>query len=124
MKKYYNKEIPTEISVVYGGRHYGKTYREFEKIKTRIEELEEENKRLKENQSGFTLEEYTRILNDYQELQQRINKAIDLVDKNIILDEDILKNAKKLGLDENHIKQISNDLNLYKCLKIELKGEE
>ena len=57
-------------------------------------------------------------------LENRINNAINLIDKNIMIDENILKNAKKLGLDENRIKQISTDLNLYKFLKTELKGEE
>jgi len=32
--------------------------------------LQEEIKRLKQNQSGFTLENYTRILNDYNELKE------------------------------------------------------
>lgn len=33
MKKYYNKEIPTEIHFIYGGRHSGKTYYELKKLK-------------------------------------------------------------------------------------------
>ncbi len=32
MTKYYNKEIPTEIHFIYGGRHSGKTYLSLMKI--------------------------------------------------------------------------------------------
>jgi len=35
-----------------------------------ITDLQQENERLKQNQSGFTLENYTRILNDYYELKE------------------------------------------------------
>ena len=35
-----------------------------------ITNLQQENEKLKENQSGFTLEDYTRLLNNYQELQK------------------------------------------------------
>lgn len=81
--------------------------------------LKQENNRLKEenNHLNELCDEYYK---SFEKLLKRVNKAIDLIDKNIMIDEDILK--RKLGLDENHIKQISNDLNLYKCLKIELKG--
>lgn len=41
--------------------------------------------------------EVNKLFKENKELKSRINKSIDLVDKNIILDEDILKNAKKLG---------------------------
>ena len=77
MTKYYNKNIPIEISVADGGRHYGKTYREFEKIKTRIEELEKENKRLK-----FAMQDTYDSANDTcGELQQRIDKAIEYIEE-------------------------------------------
>lgn len=70
MSKYYNKKIPIEINVVYGGRHYGKTYREFEKLKTRIEELVKENKKLK-----FAMKDTYDSANDTcGELQQRIKE--------------------------------------------------
>lgn len=47
MSKYWTNNIPSEIHFIYGGRDSGKTYREFEKLKTRIKELKEENKFLK-----------------------------------------------------------------------------
>lgn len=90
------------------------TAQEFALLKQENNRLKEKNRHLKE----LCDVAYT----SFEKLLKRVNKTIDLVDKNIMLDEDILKNAKNLGLDEHHIKQISNDLNLYKCLKIELKG--
>lgn len=47
MSKYYNKKIPIEINVVYGGRQSGKTYYEFNKIKQENIRLKEELKTYK-----------------------------------------------------------------------------
>ena len=75
MSKYYNKEIPTEINCVYGGRQSGKTYYEFNKLEQRIRELEEENKRL-----NFCMKDTYDSANDIcSELQQRIDKAIEYI---------------------------------------------
>lgn len=123
MTKYYNKKIPIEISVVYGGRHYGKTYREFEKIKKRIEELEKENKRLKfamqdtydsandtcgELQQRIKeLEEelyelkgdYSIVVTGYKKLQQRLNKAIEFINSTCCL----LASGNYIDLDKNDV---------------------
>ena len=39
MSKYYNKELPVEVHVMYGGRRSGATYREIEKLRKENEEL-------------------------------------------------------------------------------------
>lgn len=80
MRKYYNKEIPTEINVVYGGRRFGKTYYEFNKIKEENERLKEENIKLNvkllDFHSVFCDKQHT--IND---LRDRINKAIELLER-------------------------------------------
>ena len=86
MKKYYNKEIPTEIHVVYGGRRSGKTYYELKKLK-------EEYNKLKEN--NFEL------FKSYERLVNRIGKAIEYINNTDLgtLDkwklQEILKGGKK-----------------------------
>lgn len=70
MTKYYNKDIPTEIHFVYGGRHSGKTYREYEKLKTRINEFEEEHKR----DYDLLIERHNKLFNDYKELEEENNQ--------------------------------------------------
>lgn len=124
MTKYYDKDIPTEIHFIYGGRYAGKTYREFEKLEEKynklkkdvsfkdkeIDRLEGENKKLKECYCNRT--DCSGRIKDskkYESLQQRIDKAI----KYLKLKVDIPKNHL-----EEAIKDREEDL-----LKI-LKGEE
>lgn len=80
MSKYYNKKIPIEINFVYGGRHYGKTYREFEKLKARIKQLEEHNKELIETNYNLATkktkfeEELNKLRSDYSNVVTECEK--------------------------------------------------
>ena len=99
MKKYYNKEIPTEINCVYGGRHSGKTYYEFNKII-------KENERLKAEID---------LLNDNRiYLNNKIDKAIEYIETTETYDDVIGYYLIK----DSDIKE-----ELQELLKI-LKGEE
>lgn len=51
-----------------------------------ITNLKDENERLKQNQSGFTLENYGRVLNDIQELQDEKERLKEELE-NVSLDE-------------------------------------
>lgn len=73
MNKYYNKEIPDELHVVFSDRHYAKTYYELMKLKERIEELEEENKTLKELNVCVGC-------NNNPDYKSRIDKAIEILE--------------------------------------------
>ena len=77
MSKYYDTELPVTVHVTYGGRHSGKTYREFEKLKTELTELKSdyslvvaENKKLKSS----IQDTYDSANDTCGELQQRIKK--------------------------------------------------
>lgn len=97
MRKYYNKDIPTEIHVVYGGRHTGKTYYEFNKIKYENErlkkELEEEKKAWKD------------MLDSRDKLVIRIGKAINYIEElytRYIADYSDIERLEKILKGEDH----------------------
>lgn len=46
---------------------------------------------LQKNNSGITLEEHVRVLNAYQELQEKYNKQKEVIDKAIELTKNLLK---------------------------------
>ena len=46
---------------------------------------------LQKNNSGITLEEHVRVLNAYQELQEKYNKQKEAIDKSIELTKNLLK---------------------------------
>lgn len=107
MTKYYNKEIPTEIHFIYGGRHSGKTYYEFNKIK-------EENERLKAEID---------LLNDNRHyLNNKIGKAIIFIRKNIELNNGALSNREELIVSKHDL--IKNETDVLNYLINILKGEE
>lgn len=94
MTKYYNKDIPDKVHVIYGNRQSGKTYYEFNKLKeeyitlekdygtcelensklrSEIIELKEENKTLKELNVCVGCDNNP----DYK---SRIDKAIEILE--------------------------------------------
>lgn len=99
MSKYYDKELPDAVHVIYGGRYYGKTYREFKK-------LEEENIMLRDA--------WKDMLDSRDKLCNRIGKAIKYIEENVAV---CAFGNKELPHWE------FNDDNIQDLLKI-LKGEE
>lgn len=107
MSKYYNKDIPTEIHFIYGGRHSGKTYYEFNKIK-------EENEKLKAE---------VNLLNDNRHfLNNKIGKAITFIRKNIELNNAVLSNREELIVSKHDL--IKNENDLLNCLVNILRGDK
>lgn len=53
-----------------GGKYSDLTFHESGMLLNYITNLQEENLKLKNNMSGITMEEYTRALNNYQELKE------------------------------------------------------
>lgn len=95
MTKYYNKDIPDNVHVMYCCRQSGKTYYEFKKLK-------EENERLK---AQLELEEDNRHF-----LNNKIDKAVKYLNL-------------KVDLDKNHLEKAINDME-EDLLEILKKGEE
>lgn len=98
MSKYYDNELPFTVHVTYGGRYAGRTYRELERLKTKLEELKSDYSNV-----VTECEKLRSQADNYKDLYNTINGRVNELMKYI----DTLEEAKILTpLYANYIRDI------------------